>query len=135
MLIIFYYLLAQAIDPNPAVTDLAAVCNGFVKPPFSEQLFILAINVENFFGGMEASAFGLFLMNMCNRQFSATQFALLSSLMALSKLIVAPVGDLVKAVGWPMFFLVTMVVIIPSFLLLVPIARSAKLAETKLADG
>jgi MFS transporter, PAT family, beta-lactamase induction signal transducer AmpG len=133
--IIFYYLLAQSINPNPAVTDLASVCNGFVKPPFSEQLFILAINFENFCGGMEASAFGLFLMNMCDRQFSATQFALLSSLMALSKLLVAPVGDFVKAVGWPMFFLVTMVVIIPSFLLLVPISRSAKLAETKLADS
>ncbi len=121
--IIFYYALAQAIHPDPTVTDLATVCKDFVLPPFSNQLFILAINVENFFGGMESSAFGVFLMNMCNQQFSATQFALLSSLMALSKLLVAPSGDIVKALGWSNFFLLTMVVIIPSLILLAFIDR------------
>ncbi len=122
--IIFYFFLAQIIHPDPAVADLAAVCKNFVLPPFSSQLFVLAINIENFFAGMESSAFGLFLMNMCNRQFSATQFALLSSLMALSKLLVAPSGDIVKQMGWSNFFLLSMVVIIPSMLLLVFIDRS-----------
>ncbi len=124
--IIFYFFLAQLIHPNPAVTDLAAVCKNFVLPPFSSQLFVLSINVENFFAGMESSAFGLFMMNMCNRQFSATQFALLSSLMALSKLLIAPSGDIVKAIGWPNFFLLSMVTIIPSMLLLVFIDRLTK---------
>ena len=120
--IILYVMLAQISHPDPAV--LTKACQNFVQPPFATQLFVLAINVENFFGGMESSAFGLFLMNMCNQQFSATQFALLSSLMALSKLLVAPVGDLVKALGWSNFFLVTMLVVIPSMLLLLLIARS-----------
>ncbi len=122
--IIFYYALAQSIHPDPTVTDLAKVCQNFVLPPFANQLFILAINFENFFGGMESSAFGVFLMNMCNQQFSATQFALLSSLMALSKLLVGASGDIVKAMGWSNFFLLTMVVIIPSLILLIFIARS-----------
>jgi MFS transporter, PAT family, beta-lactamase induction signal transducer AmpG len=132
--IIFYFLLAQAIHPDPAVTDLAKACQNFVLPPFSAQLFILAINVENFFGGMESSAFGVFLMNMCNQQFSATQFALLSSLMALSKLLVAPSGDIAKAIGWSNFFLLSMVVIIPSLLLLVFIARSSQDLDPALKD-
>jgi MFS transporter, PAT family, beta-lactamase induction signal transducer AmpG len=121
--IIFYFFLAQAIHPNPAITDLATVCKNFVLPPFSSQLFILAINIENFCAGMESSAFGLFLMNMCNRQFSATQFALLSSLMALS-----------KSIGWSNFFLLSMVVIIPSMLLLVFIDRSNRERDPELAD-
>jgi MFS transporter, PAT family, beta-lactamase induction signal transducer AmpG len=121
--IIFYYALALSIHPDPTVTDLAVVCQNFVLPPFSNQLFILAINFENFFGGMESSAFGVFLMNMCNQQFSATQFALLSSLMALSKLLVAPSGDLVKAMGWSNFFLLTMFVVVPSLILLVFVDR------------
>ena len=121
--IVFYLLLAQNINPDPLVTDLTQACKNFVLPPFSMQLFVLAINVENFFGGMESSAFGLFLMNMCNKQFTATQLALLSGLMALSKLIVAPVGAMTKAVGWPNFFSISMVTVIPSLILLIVIAR------------
>jgi MFS transporter, PAT family, beta-lactamase induction signal transducer AmpG len=133
--IIFYVMLAQVSHPDPRVTDLLAVCKNFVQPPVATQLFILAINVENFFGGMESSAFGLFLMNMCNQQFSATQFALLSSLMALSKLLVAPAGDLVKALGWSNFFLVTMLVVIPSMFLLLFIARSDAADDPNLKDA
>lgn len=117
--IVFYLLLAQNIHPDPTITDLATVCQNFTQPAFSYELFVLAIIVENFFGGMEAAAFGLFLMNMCNQKFTATQFALLSSLMALSKLIVAPIGDVVKSIGWENFFWLSMVTIVPSLVLLV----------------
>jgi PAT family beta-lactamase induction signal transducer AmpG len=132
--IIFYFFLAQIIDPNPAITDITTFCKTFALPPGSDRLFILAINVENFCAGMESSAFGLFLMKMCDRQFSATQFALLSSLMALSKLLVAPAGDLIKAIRWPNFFLLSMVIIIPSMLLLVFIARRSSNDDLELAD-
>jgi MFS transporter, PAT family, beta-lactamase induction signal transducer AmpG len=133
--IIFYIFLAQLTHPDPAITDVVAFCKTYTLPDFADQLFILAINVENFCAGMESSAFGLFLMNMCNPQFSATQFALLSSLMALSKLLIAPSGDWVKALGWSNFFWVTMFVIVPSMLLLVIIARSTKLEDPALSDS
>jgi MFS transporter, PAT family, beta-lactamase induction signal transducer AmpG len=121
--IVFYLMLAQNIHPDPNITDLAKVCQNFTQPAFSYELFVLAIIVENFCGGMEAAAFGLFLMGMCYRKFTATQYALLSSLMALSKLIVAPIGDVVKSVGWSNFFWLSMVTIVPSLMLLVAIAR------------
>jgi MFS transporter, PAT family, beta-lactamase induction signal transducer AmpG len=89
----------------------------------SDQLFVLAINIENFFAGMEKAAFVAFLMAMCNKQFSATQYALLSSLMALSNILVGPAGNIAKSVGWPNFFLLSMVAIIPSLLLLIWIAK------------
>ncbi len=124
--IIFYFALAQITHPDPAVTDLAKICQGVVRQPVADRLFLLSINAENFFGGMESSAFVSFLMSMCRRSFTATQIALLSSLMALSKLIVAPAGDWVKAMGWSNFFLVTMVVILPSLALLIFVARLTK---------
>jgi MFS transporter, PAT family, beta-lactamase induction signal transducer AmpG len=121
--IVFYLMLAQNIHPDPNITDLAKVCQNFIQPAFSYELFVLAIIVENFCGGMEAAAFALFLTGMCYRKFTATQYALLSSLMALSKLIVAPIGEVVKSVGWSNFFWLSMVTIVPSLVLLIAIAR------------
>jgi MFS transporter, PAT family, beta-lactamase induction signal transducer AmpG len=46
---------------------------------------VLAINIENFCAGLGTAAFVAFLMSLCNQRFSATQFALLSSLMAVSR--------------------------------------------------
>jgi MFS transporter, PAT family, beta-lactamase induction signal transducer AmpG len=122
--IIFYILLAQIIKPDPNVTDLVAICKNFVLPANGQLLFFLAITVEQFFGGMESSAFGVFLMYMCNRKFSATQLALLTSLMAFSKTLAAPSGDIVKQMGWSNFFLLTMFIILPSFVLLILIIGS-----------
>jgi Putative restriction endonuclease len=73
---------------------------------------------------MESSAFGVFLMYMCNRKFSATQLALLTSLFAFSKILAAPSGDIVKQMGWSNFFLLTMLIILPSFVLLIFIIGS-----------
>jgi MFS transporter, PAT family, beta-lactamase induction signal transducer AmpG len=122
--IIFYFWLAQMIKPDPQVTNLVAACQNFVLPANGQLLFFLAITVEQFFGGMESSAFGVFLMYLCNRKFSATQLALLTSLMAFSKTLAAPSGDIVKSMGWSNFFLLTMVIILPSFVLLIFIMGS-----------
>jgi hypothetical protein len=122
--IIFYFWLAQLIKPDPQVTDLVAACRNFVLPPNGQLLFFLAITVEQFFGGMESSAFGVFSMYLSTRKFSVTQLALLTSLMAFSKTLAAPSGDIVKWLGWSNFFLLTMVIILPSFVLLILIMGS-----------
>jgi len=80
---------------------------------------VLAINVENFCAGLGTAAFVAFLMSLCNQRFSATQYALLSSLMAVSRdILVAPAGRLVDVTSWPVFFLITLVAAIPGLLLL-----------------
>lgn len=82
-------------------------------------LMLAAINVENFCGGLESAAFVAFLMSLCNHKFSATQYALLSSLMAFSRdIMVAPSGGWATSIGWPNFFLATAVLAIPGLLLL-----------------
>jgi PAT family beta-lactamase induction signal transducer AmpG len=58
-------------------------------------------------------------MSMCNRRFSATQFALLSSLVAASRdILVAPGGKIAETMGWPAFFLITVVAGLPCIAML-----------------
>jgi PAT family beta-lactamase induction signal transducer AmpG len=75
----------------------------------------LSVIVEYFCFGLVASGLVAFLMSICNTRFSATQYALLSSLMAFSRdILVAPGGRMAESLGWPMFFLVTVLVGIPA---------------------
>lgn len=107
----------------------------------SYPVMVAAINIENFCGGLGTAGFLGFLMSLCNPRFSATQFALLSSLMAVGRdLLAGPFsGELaqrtqqltqaeVSAIpaflqtasqpGWVLFFLITLVAALPGLLLL-----------------
>ena len=78
-----------------------------------------AIVVENFCTGLVASGFVAFLMSLCDARFSATQFALLSSLMGVSRdVLVSPSGAIAETTGWPVFFLVSLFAAVPGLLLL-----------------
>ena len=77
------------------------------------------IIIENFIMGLATAALLAFLMMMCNKRFSATQFALLSSLVAASRdLLTAPSGGVAEATGWPSFFLITIAAGLPALLML-----------------
>lgn len=77
------------------------------------------IIVENFCAGLVVAGFGAFFMSLCSPRFSATQYALMTSLMAFSRdVLVAPAGKIASATGWPMFFLITIAAGIPAMLLL-----------------
>jgi PAT family beta-lactamase induction signal transducer AmpG len=85
----------------------------------NHAFMVSAVITENFGLGLVTGAMTAYLMSMCNKRFTATQFALLSSLMAASRdILVAPAGKLVESVGWPGFFLTTVVAAIPPLLLL-----------------
>jgi MFS transporter, PAT family, beta-lactamase induction signal transducer AmpG len=78
-----------------------------------------AIGIENFCAGLVTVATTAYLMSLCSHQFTTTQFALFSSLMAISRdVLSAPAGDLVKLTGWGNFFLWTLVAALPGLLLL-----------------
>jgi PAT family beta-lactamase induction signal transducer AmpG len=67
--------------------------------------------------------FVAFLMSMCNVQFSATQYALLSSLMSASRdILVSPAGKIALQTGFATFFLISLATVIPGLLLLPLIA-------------
>ena len=100
-----------------AVSNLAYLLLAQVGKNY--QVLLLTINIENFCAGLGTAAFVAFLMNMCNQRYSATQYALLSSFMAVSRdILVAPAGSLAKSTGWPLFFVISIVAAIPGLLLL-----------------
>jgi PAT family beta-lactamase induction signal transducer AmpG len=87
------------------------------------SLLVLAINIENFCAGLVTVVTVAFLMSLCNHSFTTTQFALFSSLMAISRdILSAPAGQLAKATGWSSFFLLTLVAALPGLLLLPVVA-------------
>ncbi|HET9777276.1 MAG TPA: AmpG family muropeptide MFS transporter [Gemmatimonadaceae bacterium] len=78
-----------------------------------------AVITENFGLGLVTGAMTAYLMSMCNKRFTATQYALLSSLMAASRdILVAPAGKIIEATSWPSFFLITVAMAVPALLLL-----------------
>lgn len=85
----------------------------------SYPMMIFAIAFENLCGGMGTSAFVALLMALCNHRYSATQYALLSSLAALGRIIIAPSsGYLVESIGWARFFFITTITALPGLALL-----------------
>ncbi len=79
----------------------------------------LAITSENLFSGMATTAYVAFMATLTNRKFTATQYALLSSLMGIPRVIVnTPTGYLAEWLGWEGFFLFCMVATVPGLWLL-----------------
>lgn len=85
----------------------------------SRGALVAATVIENFSGGLVTAVFVAFIMSLCSKRFSATQFALLSSLMSFARdVIVAPSGGIAEQTGWPLYFLLTVLAGIPALLLL-----------------
>jgi len=82
-------------------------------------LMILATSLDTSVGGMGQAAFIAFLVSQCSASYSATQYALLSAMAAVPRVIMGWVaGHVVAAVGWANFFAVTFATAVPGLLLL-----------------
>jgi PAT family beta-lactamase induction signal transducer AmpG len=80
----------------------------------SYPLLVFAVGFENLASGMGTAAFVAFAMALCNHSFSATQYALLSALASLGRILFGPVtGRLVETMGWANFFVLTFVAALP----------------------
>jgi PAT family beta-lactamase induction signal transducer AmpG len=78
-----------------------------------------AAGFELLTGGLGTGAFSVLLLRMTQKRFSATQYALFSSLFALPRLLAGPIaGVAVDAMGWSAFFLSTLAVGIPGLVML-----------------
>jgi MFS transporter, PAT family, beta-lactamase induction signal transducer AmpG len=87
-------------------------------------LLTFAIAVENLTGAMATTAFVAYLSGLCNVAFTATQYALLTSLTAQARTVFAAGGGwLAEQTGWATFFLVTIVAALPGLALLVWLIR------------
>lgn len=80
---------------------------------------MIAISIENLASGVGSAALVGYLSNLCNKQYSATQYALLSSASGLfSHTAGVCGGSLVKALGWDMYFFMTIILAIPGLIML-----------------
>jgi PAT family beta-lactamase induction signal transducer AmpG len=96
-----------------------------------QWLMIGVVGFEYFCTGLVAAGFVAFLMSCCDRRFSATQYALLSSVMGLSNSISGlPTGWLVERLGYPGFFLITIVAGLPGLLLIPFLSSSTRWRST-----
>jgi len=78
-----------------------------------------ATGFELLTSGMGTGAFSVLLLRLTEKRFSATQYALFSSLFALPRVLAGPItGFAVSSLGWPTFYLATMAIGIPGLVML-----------------
>jgi len=94
-------------------------------------LFHLTILIENLSGGMGTTAFVAYLASLCNRRYTAVQYALLTSFMQmLGKFVIVPSsGFLVEGVGWIQFFVLSSIAGLPALMLLWWLGKTVRLTS------
>jgi PAT family beta-lactamase induction signal transducer AmpG len=87
--------------------------------PLSVMSLALIIALENLASGMGTASYAGYMASLTNKQFTATQYALLSALMGVPRVILAsPTGIMSKYMGWEIFFIFCTFMAIPGLLLL-----------------
>jgi PAT family beta-lactamase induction signal transducer AmpG len=94
------------------------------------------IAFENLSSGMGTAAYAAFMASITNKKFTATQYALLTSLMGIPRVVAsAPTGFLAKNLGWESFFIACTVIAVPGMLLLFKVAPWNSDQAEKLGDS
>jgi PAT family beta-lactamase induction signal transducer AmpG len=115
-----------------AVTNLGYVWLIHVGP--EREALALVVIAENFVGGLGSTAFVVLLTALCNVRFSATQYALLSSLAAIGRVLLGPIAAvLVERIGWADFFVVTAISALPGLALIVLLRERIRAVESSRA--
>ncbi|BDU60521.1 MFS transporter [Candidatus Rickettsia kotlanii] len=100
-----------------SLTHFAFIWLNHQPPSFAALL--IAITVENFAAAMGATALVGYIGNLCNKKYSATQYALLSSASSLcNNTVTIYAGKLVNMMGWDSFFLFTIILALPALFIL-----------------
>jgi PAT family beta-lactamase induction signal transducer AmpG len=116
-----YAWAASIIPAVPAGTPVAAG---------HEILMYLASAIESFTGGLGTAAFLAFLMAIVNKRHSATEYALLSSVFALSRSVSGWAGGYgAETMGYADYFLLTFFLAFPAYLLLPWVKKMLAYAE------
>lgn len=100
-----------------ALTNLMFVVQAKIGADLSFLAFSIAI--ENISGGMGTTGFVAFISSLVNKNFTATQYALLSSFSAFGRtLLSTPAGKFAEYLGWEWFFILSVFLAVPGLVLL-----------------
>ena len=117
-------LIKWGIKKSLWVFGILQAASGFsffllARAGHSYPMMINAICIENICSGLATAAFSAFMMNLCDKRYTATQYALLTSFMAVTRIFVqTPSGYIAKGVGWEFYFIISILISIPGLLLL-----------------
>lgn len=102
--------------------------------PGDLQLLYIVVAVDNLSAGLATAAFIAYLSSLTSLSFTATQYAIFSSVMTLfPKLLSGYSGQIVDALGYPLFFAITAVIGIPVLLLICWLMRY--MVEPRMANA
>ena len=119
---LFIFGLLQAVS-NLSFAWLALVGKSY-------PLLIFTVGFENLASGMGTAAFVAFAMALCNHSFSATQYALLSAIASLGRILFGPLaGSTVASLGWDGFFVLTFIAALPGLVLVWVMRENIALVE------
>jgi PAT family beta-lactamase induction signal transducer AmpG len=122
-----YAYAAHALPLDPSGAQLSDV---------HHWLMYAASATESFTGGLGTAAFLAFLMAIVNKQHSATEYAILSSIFALSRSLAGWAGGFgAQSLGYADYFLLTFFLAFPAYLLLPWAQRMMRYAEQQKEFG
>ena len=115
------------------LTYFALARLGPAETALRDLWLVVIVSLDNFMMGLGTAALVGFMMNFCSKRYTGTQYALLTSVMAVSRVIlVAHAGTLVKWLGYDMFFLLTVPLAIPGLMLLQRFDHWERVADVSL---
>lgn len=105
-----------------AITNLGFWWLAAFTPTLGTMMVVVLL--ENLAGGMGTAAFVALLMTLCDVRFTATQFALLSALASIGRVVVGPVAGITATDwGWANFFLMSTAAALPGLVMLFAVRR------------
>ncbi|VVC76131.1 hypothetical protein AQUSIP_14360 [Aquicella siphonis] len=128
---IYYALLvfglAQAFS-NLTFAVLAYAGKSFV-------LMAASVFIENFCSGLSTAALLAFMMSLCDRRYTASQFALLSAVASIGRVFLGPLAALmVENLGWVQFYIWSFVLCFPGIFLLALLKDEVRFHAHAAAD-
>jgi MFS transporter, PAT family, beta-lactamase induction signal transducer AmpG len=106
--------------------SLSNLCYVWVaaNPESGSFAIYVASAVESFCGGLGTSAFLAFLMSICRKEFSATQYAMLSALFRVTGIIAGALSGLTAYhIGYAYYFALTFVLSLPAFVFIFTVKK------------
>ncbi len=100
-------------------------------------VLMAVISIENFAAGAGGTALVAYISSLCSKEFTATHYALLSSIAVTGRTIFSgPSGILVDSYGWSQFFIFTIFASIPGLILLMILsAKTSKIESRAVAPN
>ncbi len=104
-----------------SICILAFIALGEIGHSIAALTAVIAF--ENLSMGMGTAAYSAYMLSQTNKKFTATQYALLSSVMAIPRVFAtSTTGYIQRSVGWPWFYAICTLIAIPGLIMLVKIA-------------